>query len=305
MSYKSRIVSTGKYLPEGVITNFDLEKLVDTNDEWIISRTGIKTRRKALESVLDMAYNASMDAIKKAEYDKDKIDLIIVATITNEIKSPSIANLLQEKLGLNDKQVMAFDVNAACTGFVYALEVATSLLQSGKFKSALVVGSEKMTNIVDFTDRNTCILFGDGAGSIIVEPGDIDSVFYNDSKGDNTKILEVDKYVKMNGPRVYQFAVDIIPKTINKILRDNNLTLDDIDVIIPHQANKRIVESIIKEMNLSDDKVILNIDRYGNTSAASIPITIAEYKEENKDLKTILIVGFGGGFTWGAAILKI
>lgn len=305
MSYKSKIVSTGKYLPEGVITNFDLEKLVDTNDEWIVSRTGINTRRKALESVLDMAYNASMDAIKKAEYDKDKIDLIIVATITNEIKSPSIANLLQEKLGLNDKQVMAFDVNAACTGFVYALEVATSLLQSGKFKSALVVGSEKMTNIVDFTDRNTCILFGDGAGSIIVEPGDIDSVFYNDSKGDNTKILEVDKYVKMNGPRVYQFAVDIIPKTINKILRDNNLTLDDIDVIIPHQANKRIVESIIKEMNLSDDKVILNIDRYGNTSAASIPITIAEYKEENKDLKTILIVGFGGGFTWGAAILKI
>jgi 3-oxoacyl-[acyl-carrier-protein] synthase III len=305
MSYKSKIVSTGKYLPEGVITNFDLEKLVDTNDEWIVSRTGINTRRKALESVLDMAYNASMDAIKKAEYDKDKIDLIIVATITNEIKSPSIANLLQEKLGLNDKQVMAFDVNAACTGFVYALEVATSLLQSGKFKSALVVGSEKMTNIVDFTDRNTCILFGDGAGSMIVEPGDIDSVFYNDSKGDNTKILEVDKYVKMNGPRVYQFAVDIIPKTINKILRDNNLTLDDIDVIIPHQANKRIVESIIKEMNLSDDKVILNIDRYGNTSAASIPITIAEYKEENKDLKTILIVGFGGGFTWGAAILKI
>lgn len=305
MSYKSKIVSTGKYLPEGVITNFDLEKLVDTNDEWIVSRTGINTRRKALESVLDMAYNASMDAIKKAEYDKDKIDLIIVATITNEIKSPSIANLLQEKLGLNDKQVMAFDVNAACTGFVYALEVATSLLQSGKFKSALVVGSEKMTNIVDFTDRNTCILFGDGAGSIIVEPGDTDSVFYNDSKGDNTKILEVDKYVKMNGPRVYQFAVDIIPKTINKILRDNNLTLDDIDVIIPHQANKRIVESIIKEMNLSDDKVILNIDRYGNTSAASIPITIAEYKEENKDLKTILIVGFGGGFTWGAAILKI
>lgn len=305
MSYKSKIVSTGKYLPEGVITNFDLEKLVDTNDEWIVSRTGINTRRKALESVLDMAYNASMDAIKKAEYDKDKIDLIIVATITNEIKSPSIANLLQEKLGLNDKQVMAFDVNAACTGFVYALEVATSLLQSGKFKSALVVGSEKMTNIVDFTDRNTCILFGDGAGSMIVEPGDIDSVFYNDSKGDNTKILEVDKYVKMNGPRVYQFAVDIIPKTINKILRDNNLTLDDIDVIIPHQANKRIVESIIKEMNLSDDKVLLNIDRYGNTSAASIPITIAEYKEENKDLKTILIVGFGGGFTWGAAILKI
>lgn len=305
MSYKSKIVSTGKYLPEGVITNFDLEKLVDTNDEWIVSRTGINTRRKALESVLDMAYNASMDAIKKAEYDKDKIDLIIVATITNEIKSPSIANLLQEKLGLNDKQVMAFDVNAACTGFVYALEVATSLLQSGKFKSALVIGSEKMTNIVDFTDRNTCILFGDGAGSMIVEPGDIDSVFYNDSKGDSTKILEVDKYVKMNGPRVYQFAVDIIPKTINKILRDNNLTLDDIDVIIPHQANKRIVESIIKEMNLSDDKVILNIDRYGNTSAASIPITIAEYKEENKDLKTILIVGFGGGFTWGAAILKI
>lgn len=302
--YKTKVISTGKYLPKDLITNEDLEKMVDTSDEWITTRTGIKTRHKAVETVLDLAYLSSMDAINKENYDLNKIDLIIVATITNELKSPSIASMLQAKLGLNDKHVMAFDINAACTGFVYALELASSLLQ-GSYKSALIVGVEKMTSIIDFTDRSTSILFGDGSGAMILEKGNNKTIFYNDSRGDDKGILTVDNYLSMNGPRVYQFAVDVLSKSINKILDENNLTLEDIDVIIPHQANLRIIESMIKDLNVDSNKVLININKYGNTSAASIPITIAEHKESVKEEQTALLIGFGGGFTWGAAIMKI
>lgn len=304
MSYKIKTKAFGKYLPKEVITNEDLSKLVDTNDEWITTRTGIKERRKASEDVLEMAYLSAIDAIDKYNYDVNKIDLIIVATITAEQKTPAIANLLQAKLGLNNKQVMAFDLNAACTGFIYALEVASSLLQ-GTFKSALVVGVEKMTNVIDFTDRSTCILFGDASGAMILEKGDNITHFYNDSKGDDRGILNVTDKITMNGPRVYQFAVETLNQSINKILNDNNLTLADIDVIIPHQANIRIIDTMIKDLNIEREKVLVNIQHYGNTSAASIPVTIAEYKEEVKEEKNALLIGFGGGFTWGASIIKI
>lgn len=304
MSYKIKTKAFGKYLPKEVITNEDLSKLVDTNDEWITTRTGIKERRKASEDVLEMAYLSAVDAIDKYNYDVNKIDLIIVATITAEQKTPAIANLLQAKLGLNNKQVMAFDLNAACTGFIYALEVASSLLQ-GTFKSALVVGVEKMTNVIDFTDRSTCILFGDASGAMILEKGDNITHFYNDSKGDDRGILNVTDKITMNGPRVYQFAVETLNQSINKILNDNNLTLADIDVIIPHQANIRIIDTMIKDLNIEREKVLVNIQHYGNTSAASIPVTIAEYKEEVKEEKNALLIGFGGGFTWGASIIKI
>lgn len=304
MSYKIKTKAFGKYLPKEVITNEDLSKLVDTNDEWITTRTGIKERRKASEDVLEMAYLSAVDAIDKYNYDVNKIDLIIVATITAEQKTPAIANLLQAKLGLNNKQVMAFDLNAACTGFIYALEVAASLLQ-GTFKSALVVGVEKMTNVIDFTDRSTCILFGDASGAMILEKGDNITHFYNDSKGDDRGILNVTDKITMNGPRVYQFAVETLNQSINKILNDNNLTLADIDVIIPHQANIRIIDTMIKDLNIEREKVLVNIQHYGNTSAASIPVTIAEYKEEVKEEKNALLIGFGGGFTWGASIIKI
>lgn len=304
-----KTISTGKYLPSDKITNLDLEKIVDTTDEWITTRTGIKERRKAIEDVPTLAYLAAKDAIDKINHNIDDIELIIVATITNEYKSPSTANFVQEKLGLNGRKVMAFDINAACTGFVYAMEVATNLLKTNKYKSALVIGSEKMTNIVDFEDRNTCILFGDGAGAVILESSNdesYESYFYNDSKGDEKGILTVTDIIKMNGPRVYQFAVEVIPKAINEVLLSADLTLDDIDVFIPHQANLRIIESMINTLNIDKEKVIINIDKYGNTSAASIPIAIAEYKElEPIKEKNVLIVGFGGGFTWGAAIIKI
>lgn len=302
---KIRIISSGKYTPPHIVTNEDLEKLVETSDEWITTRTGIKRRRKAIDEVTsDMAYYAAMDAIQKVGYDKDKIDLIIMATITGDQFTPSTANFIQAKLGL-EHQVMSFDINAACTGFVYALEIATSMLSSGRFRSALVIGGEKLTNVIDYTDRNTCVLFGDGAGAMIIEPGDQDAFFYNAAKPDTNDTLTVVDKIRMDGKKVYQFAVDIMEKSIYRILDDAKMTMDDIDIIIPHQANERIIQSVAKSSGIPMDKFMLNLSEYGNTSAASIPITIAEYAEKyDMKGKKMLLVGFGGGFTWGSAILQ-
>ncbi len=302
---KIKIISSGKYTPPHIVTNEDLEKLVETSDEWITTRTGIKRRRKAIDELTsDMAYYAAMDAIDKVGYDKHKIDLIIMATITGDQFTPSTANFIQAKLGL-EHQVMSFDVNAACTGFVYALEVASSMLSSGRFRSALVIGGEKLTNVIDYTDRNTCVLFGDGAGAMIIEPGDQEAYFYNAARPDTNQTLTVVDKIRMDGKKVYQFAVDIMEKSIYKILDDANMSIDDIDVIIPHQANERIIQSVAKSSGISMDKFMLNLAEYGNTSAASIPITIAEYAEKHKMKgKKMLLVGFGGGFTWGSAILQ-
>lgn len=305
-NYNINILSTGKYLPTDKLTNDDLSKLVDTSDEWIFPRTGIKTRRIASENelVVDLAYNAAVDAINKNNINKDEIDLIIVATITNEIKNPSVANLVQKKLDIKGN-VMSFDINAACTGFVYALEIASSLVNTS-FKKALVIGAEKMTNVVDFTDRNTCILFGDGAGSMIIEKGEDKSFFYNDSSGDLLNELTVSNHINMDGRKVFKFAVDIIPKSIIEVLNRANLNLEDIDYFIPHQANIRIIDAFVNKLKIDKNKVLTNIEEYGNTSAASIPILLDEYKEKNTNTKkNILIVGFGGGFTWGSAIIKL
>ena len=304
---KTKIISSGHYVPEEIITNDDLSKIVETNDEWIYTRTGIKERRRAAsdELVSDLAYKAVIDAVNKANYDISKIDLIVVATIKGDQITPSTANVLQGKLGI--KEAMSFDINAACTGFVYALETATALLKAGSHQAALVVGVERLTDITDYTDRQTCILFGDGAGAVIVEKtadndGD-NNVFYNAAAFDENEYLTVNQYIKMDGRRVYLFAVDIIEKSIRKILEDNKISLDEIDIIIPHQANERIIQGVAKAMDLSMDKFFMNIAKYGNTSAASIPITISEYREEFGANKKILIVGFGGGFTWGSAII--
>ncbi|VEU82160.1 beta-ketoacyl-ACP synthase III [Acholeplasma hippikon] len=307
---KIKVISTGKYVPSRVVSNADFEKTIDTSDEWIVTRTGIKRRHfvNENENVVDLAYNAAIDAIKKGHVDVNEIDLIIVATITNQVRTPSVANLVQARLGLNQKNVMTFDMNAACSGFVYALEVASSLLNSSYHKKALIIGSEHMSSIIDFTDRGTCILFGDGAGAMIVEKSQnkTDEVFfYNASKGDDEGILWINPIVKMDGKEVYKFATDIMPKAIIEVLNRANLRLEEIDLIIPHQANLRIIQSVSKSMNLPMDKFLVNIDEYGNTSSASIPILIDEYKEKNKENKKVLLVGFGGGFTWGAAILNL
>lgn len=303
-----KILSSGKYVPSGVITNEDLEKMVETSDEWIVSRTGIKKRHRAEnQTVTDLAYEAALDAIKTIDYDVNNIDLIVVATITNSLRTPSVANEIQRKLGLNH-DVMSFDVTAACTGFIYGMDVAASLLTSGRFKAALIIGAETLTNVVDYTDRNTCILFGDGAGAIIVEPTTEDkpSYYFSSATPDNHGYLTVEEHIKMDGKRVYLFAVDAMQKGIEKMLEDSGLTMDEIDAIIPHQANYRIIQAVAKNMNINIDKFILNIAEYGNTSAASIPMTLDKYLDNNhKPGQKLIFVGFGGGFTWGSALITL
>ena len=306
---KIKVVSSGKYVPETIVTNEDLEKLVDTSDEWIVTRTGIKERRKVDgQTASDMGYFAAMDAIEKANYDKNKIDLIVVATITGDQMTPSTANFIQGKLDLYH-EVMSFDINAACTGFVYALEIASSMLQTGNYRAALVIGVEELSKVIDYTDRNTCILFGDGAGAMIVEPGHIDeqqAYFYNVARPDTSQFLTVVDKIKMDGKKVYQFAVDVLEQSIYRILKEASLSIEDIDMIIPHQANIRIIQSVAKSTGISMDKFMINLNLYGNTSAASIPLTIAEYMEQHpRKHQKILLVGFGGGFTYGSSIIEL
>lgn len=307
MNLPIKVLGTGHYVPDQVITNHDLEKLVETSDEWIVSRTGIKERRKVTtETTHEMAFLASKMALKKAHVEANEIDIIIVATITENQKTPAVANFVAGLLGI-EHDVMSFDINAACTGFVYALELASSLIQQPKYRKALVIGAETLSNVLDYTDRNTCILFGDGAGAVVIEKGNDNNLgyFYNSSKPDMTQTLDVGTYIKMDGRKVFLFAVDVVEKSILKVLDDAKLTIDDIDHIIPHQANERIIMSVAKSMNVPLDKFVMNIASYGNTSAASIPLTLSEYKEKHHDTKRVLFVGFGGGFTYGAAIVEV
>ena len=304
-SMSIKLVATGKYLPKKIMTNDDLEKIVDTSDEWITTRTGIKERRVAEnETAADMAYLAALNAIEKNNYDKDKIDLIIVASITGEQMTPSVANRVQKMLGI--ERAMSFDVNAACTGFVYGLEVASALIQAEGYKSALVIGAEKLTNVIDYTDRNTCVLFGDGAGAAIIEKDEnLKAYFFNQAKADETDALTVRKYIQMDGRKVFLFAVDSMQKAIDAVTKNAGLTLDDIDTIIPHQANLRIIQSVSKSLDLPIDKFEVNLQNYGNTSAASIPIALDEYIDKNTDDQYVCLVGFGGGFTWGSTLLQL
>lgn len=305
-----KIVSTGKYLPKKVLTNKDFEKMVDTSDEWIVSRTGIKERHIVTdETTVDLAYNAALDAIIKADYDVNDIDCIIVATCTPDKSTPATANLLQARLGLNDKPIPCFDLSAACSGFLYAINVATQMLASGNLKSALVVGAERLSSVTDYTDRNTCVLFGDAAGAVILESTTEkkDAYFYTASSGDTEGLLTVDHFIHMDGRKVYQFAVKAMETSILKVLEDCNLSIDDIDMIIPHQANTRIIETCAKAMNVEMDQFFINIEKYGNTSAASVAVALDEYLDtlESKDNKKVLLVAFGGGFTWGCALLTL
>jgi 3-oxoacyl-[acyl-carrier-protein] synthase-3 len=305
-----KVVSTGHYVPDQILTNFDLEKMVQTSDEWIYSRTGIKNRRIAKgETTSDLATKAALNAIENGNIDKDKIDLIIVATFTADYLSPAVANLVQAKLGLNDRDITCFDINAACTGFIYALNVATQMLNAGNYQCALVIGAEVISKIVDFTDRDTCVLFGDGSGAIILEntTENKPAYFYTASKGDLDQIIYVDNYIHMDGQRVYQFATRAIEGSIAKVLEDCNLENSDIGKIIPHQANLRIIRNAAKNLNFSMDKFFLNIEKYGNTSAASIIIALDEHIRSSADVtdQKVILVGFGAGFTWGSALLTL
>lgn len=307
-----KILSTGYYAPAKVLDNFDFEKIVETSDEWIVSRTGIKKRHFADgESCVDLGYQAALKAVEKI--DKSKIGLIICATMTPDYFTPSTACLIQERLGLNDQEVMCFDLSAACSGFVYSLTVAQSLLQNLDDKYALIIGCEELSKIVDFQDRNTCVLFGDGAGAIVACNGEGIFASYSNSAG-NLEALKAqaigkdgsDHYLTMAGQEVFKFAVKVIPESINAILDKTNLTLDDIDYVVCHQANYRIIRNVYKKMKSSEDKFYMNLQEYGNTSAASIPLALGEMDEKGmlKPGDKIICVGFGGGLTWGATLIE-
>ncbi len=318
MTAYARIVGTGSYLPEKLVTNNDLAKLVDTNDEWIVSRTGIRERHYAAEneSASDLALIASQRAMLAAQASASEIDLIIVATSTPDMVFPATACILQDKLGI--KQCIAFDVQAVCAGFVYALATAEKFVKTGASKCALVVGAEVFSRIIDFTDRGTCVLFGDGAGAVVIKaseaPGILSTHLHADGsyRGmlctpgslDNGKVRG-SPFLKMDGSGVYKFAVKAFEDVAWEALNANNMKPDDIDWFVCHQANRRIIMHAAKKLALPDEKVVLTVDRHGNTSAASVPLALDTCVREGK-IKTgdtVLLAALGGGFAWGAALL--
>ena len=311
MQKYSKIISTGSYLPEKILTNKDLEKMVDTSHEWIIERTGIESRHIANknESSVDMAYSASVNAIKNANIDSNVIDMIIVATTTPERKFPSTAVLLQNKLKNN--KAFAFDLNAACTGFIYALDVADTYIKNGIANYVLVVGTEKITSLLDWSDRNTCVLFGDGAGVAILgssnTPGIISNTIGSDGSYKDLLTVNTDsEVIEMSGNDVFKIAVNTMGKLAAETLEKNSMTIDSLNWLIPHQANSRIINTVARKINLPQEKIIMTVNKHGNTSAASIPLAL-DYANSNNIIKEndiIMFEAFGAGFTWGSTLLK-
>ncbi len=315
----SRIIGIGSYLPEKMLTNNDLEKLVDTSDEWIVSRTGIRQRHIAADGEMtsDLALAASKRAISGAAIDKDEIDLIIVATSTPDMIFPGTACILQDKLGI--KNGAAFDVQAVCAGFVYALAVADKFIRSGAHKCALVVGAETFSRILNWEDRGTCVLFGDGAGAVVVKGSDTPGILSSHLHADGSyrKILETPgqvangkvtgtPYLYMEGGAVFRLAVRVLEEVAHEALAANGLQVSDIDWLIAHQANIRIISHTAKKLGLPDSKVVVTVDRHANTSAASIPLAldVAVRDGRIKPGQLVLLEGVGGGFTWGAVLLR-
>jgi 3-oxoacyl-[acyl-carrier-protein] synthase-3 len=303
------VLGVGRYLPDKVVTNQDMEKIVDTSDEWIRTRTGIKERRIASDDVntSDMAYHAAVNAIENAGIGVEEIDLIIVATVTPDHPFPSVACLLQDRLGA--KKAVAFDVSAACAGFMYGMVMAKQFIESNTYRNALVIGVEKLSKITDWSDRNTAVLFGDGAGATIIGPvseGRGILSFELGSDGTGAKHLYQDEYIIMNGREVFKFAVRQMGESAVNVLEKAGLTKEDVDFLIPHQANIRIMEAARQRLELPIEKMSVTVDKYGNTSASSIPIALVEELENGriKDDDLIVMVGFGGGLTWGAVALR-
>lgn len=323
---KVQVIGTGSYVPPKVITNEDLSHIVDTSDEWISSRTGIRERRISEgEDTSVMATKAAVKAIKRAKIKAEDIDLIIVATITPDSFTPSTACIVQSNI--NAKNATCFDITAACSGFIYGLEIGTQFIRTGASKTVLVIGAETLSKIINWEDRNTCVLFGDGAGAAVLKAGDKEGILSiysgsNGSKGytltcgampvknpyvreENIATAISDK-VKMDGREIFKFAVKTILNGVNILLEDTNCSLEDIKYIVPHQANFRILEAAAKRLGISEEKFYVNLDKYGNTSGASIGIALDEMVEKNliEPGDKILLIGFGGGLTYGGLIIE-
>lgn len=327
------IIATGSYVPDRIVTNKELSEFVDTNDEWIRSRTGISERRVSLnENTSDIAAKAAINALKSSNLSAEDIDLIIVATVTPDCYTPSTACIVQEKIGAS--KATCFDISAACSGFIFGLNIASQFIKTGAAKNALVIGAETLSKILNWNDRNTCVLFGDGAGAAIITKSEKQGIvsFHTGSDGTGGKFLsctaaplkvnneEFNKKLKgscensiyeelflsMEGKEVFKFAVRAMNETIKELLKSNNLTIDDINYVIPHQANLRIIEHVGKKLNIDKDKFYINLHKYGNTSGASIAIALDEANKSNlfKKEDKLILVGFGAGLTWGGTLIK-
>jgi 3-oxoacyl-[acyl-carrier-protein] synthase-3 len=312
----SKMIGLGAYLPEKIVTNKDLEKSVDTTSEWIVSRTGIHERRIAGENdtLISMAEAASKEALEKANLSSEDIDLIIVATSTPDKFFPSAACRLQ--CALKAKTCIAFDIQAACPGFLYAMTIADNFIRSGSVKTVLVVSTELMSKIVDWSDRSTCVLFGDGAGAAVFQASDEPGIIASEISADgtqqdiiymNTCLFSKDYSFHMQGPELYKVAVESMVKTPIKLLERANMTVDAVDWLIPHQANLRIIDFVVKKLKFPEEKVILTVGEHANTSSASIPLALYSGIKDGriKPGQTVLLDAFGAGLTWGAVLLRI
>ena len=323
---KAKITATAKYLPKKTLTNLDLEKMVDTSDEWILSRTGIEKRHLVSdgEATSDMCKEVALELLKKSNKNPEEIDLILVATSTPDVPVVATAALVQDKIGA--KNAWGYDIVAACTGFVYAMETGAKLVESGKYKNVIVIGADTMSSIIDYTDRNTCVIFGDGGGGVLLEPsgndcGVLDSILLADGSGHKYLTVPaggslrpatketIDKkmhYVFQDGKAVFKFAVKNMADVSREILDKNNIKGKDLKLFIPHQANKRIIDAAAKRCGLTENQVLVNINKYGNTTAGTIPIALDDAVEEKMLEKNdmVLFAAFGGGFTWGSMLIK-
>ncbi len=322
-----KILGTGSFTPEKILKNIDLEKMVDTTDEWIRTRTGIEERHIAEDNIpnSELSLQAAKNAIEMAKISPEEIDLIVLATITADKTFPSTACILQTKLGA--KNAVCFDLGAACSGFLYALETASAMLQTNsRYKKVLIIGSEKMSSIVDWEDRNTCVLFGDGAGAMVLAESDEENALlgsYLGSNGDYEEILQIPAggsampfsqkvldeksfYLKMAGQEVFKLAVNSMVSSCKKVLEEAGVEASEIRWLIPHQANYRILKAVASRLKIKEDNVFMNVQKYGNTSAASIGIAFDEMVRQDKIKKGeyILLTAFGGGLTWGAILLR-
>lgn len=309
---KASLISIAAYAPPKILTNFDLEKMVETNDEWIVKRTGISQRHIAQdEDTSELGTKAAKIALERANLTAKDVDAVICATISpDHFCMPSTACKIAKNLGIN--AITAFDISAACTGFIYLLELAKSLIESGSKKNVLIIGAEKLSKIVDWTDRTTCILFGDGAGAAVVSASEENEIIdvHTAADGNYANLLITpggeEKFIKMSGNEVFKIAIQTLTKDVVDILEKNQISSDKINLFIPHQANLRIIEAVKQRLNFTNEQCVVTVGKYGNTSSASIPMAMNDAYEEGRLKKgdLLLLDAFGGGFTWGSALLK-